>query len=372
MSVPASFRAAVLHEIGGPLKIETITTRPLKSEDVLVKVRASSLCHTDLEVIEGSLRFDLPVVPGHEVAGEVAAVGDAVSGLAEGDPVVLSWNPHCGHCYYCDHDTPILCESLATNQRTIRHFDGGHSLFLNGAPLGAMSYLGGFAEYVLATADSVVKVPADIPFDRACLIGCGVMTGVGGAINVADVAWGSVAMVIGCGAVGLSAIQGARMAGARTILAVDLDHKKLELARKLGATHLCHAGEDDPVAMVKGLTSGRGADYVFESAGAERAFQLSVEAARPGAEIVWLGKVDVETEVRFRWGTLMGERRMMRSSYGGARPHRDFPRLAQAYLDGRLKLDELITARISLDEINDGFDMLRRGDAIRTVITFDD
>ena len=175
-------------------------------------------------------------------------------------------------------------------------------------------------------------------------------------------------MVIGCGAIGLSALQAARLAGAEQIIAVDLNDQKLEIARALGATHVCNAGRDDATATVKAITAGRGADYVFECAGSKASFRASVEAVRPGGQVVWLGKVNVNEEVSFRWGTLMGERRIVRSSYGGARPQEDFPKLARAYLRGELKLDELITQRITLDEINDGFDALRRGEAIRTII----
>jgi S-(hydroxymethyl)glutathione dehydrogenase / alcohol dehydrogenase len=220
-------------------------------------------------------------------------------------------------------------------------------------------------------AQSAVVVPKEIPFDRACLIGCGVMTGVGGATRVARIPYGAVVMVIGCGAVGLSAVQGARLAGAGAIVAVDLDDKKLALARELGATDTVNAGHGDPVAAVKALTRGRGADCILEAAGDPRAFRLSAEAVRPGGQIVWLGKVNVDREVAFRWGSLMGEKRIVRSSYGGARPRRDFPMLARAYLSGDLKLDPLISRRIRLDEINEGFAALKRGEIVRAVVMFD-
>jgi S-(hydroxymethyl)glutathione dehydrogenase / alcohol dehydrogenase len=197
------------------------------------------------------------------------------------------------------------------------------------------------------------------------------MTGVGAALNIARIGPADSVMVIGCGAVGLAAVQGARLAGASKIIAVDLDDAKLALAQKMGATSGVNAKTEDVVAIAKRETSGRGADLVIESAGSGAAFRISAEAVRPGGEIIWLGKIDVAQDVAFRWGALMQEKRIRRSSYGGARPWRDFPMLAQAYLDGRLLLDELITQRITLSAINEGFTALRSGKAIRSVVVFD-
>lgn len=366
-----SFRAAVLREPKTPLRVETITTGALKPGDVLVRIKAAGLCHTDLEVIEGSLRYPMPIVLGHEAAGIVEDVGPQVKGVAVGDHVILSWNPHCGHCFYCDRDLPILCETYLAHGPQAVAFDGDSRVRLaGGGDLRQLMFLGAFAEYCIVTAEQAIVVPAELPFDRACLIGCGVMTGVGGALNIAAIAHGSVAMVIGCGAVGLSAVQGARLAGAGEIIAVDLDDAKLALAARLGATTLVNARREDAAAIAKAKTAGRGADTVLEAAGSPNAFGLSVEAVRPGGEVVWLGKTEVTTDVAFRWGALMGEKRIRRSSYGGTRPARDFPMLARAYLDGRLRLDELITRRIALDEINAGFAALKAGEAIRSVVMF--
>jgi len=364
------FRAAVLHRPRERLTIETVESVPLKPGDALVRIRATSLCHTDLEVIEGQLVAPMPIVLGHEAAGTIAEVGADVSGLAVGDPVVISWNPHCGHCFYCEQNQPILCETFIANGPKALQFDGEARLILDGRPLHNLMYIASFAEYCVVPAQSAVRVPAEIPFDRACLIGCGVMTGFGAATRIAKVAFGSSALVIGCGAVGLSAVQGARLAGAERVVAVDLDEQKLALARDLGATDTLNAGADDLLAAIRALTQGRGADYVFEAAGNERAFRLSAETVRPGGQIVWLGKVNVNQDVAFRWGALMGEKRIVRSSYGGARPQRDFALLARAYLDGALKLDELISRRIALDDINEGFAALKAGKVVRAVVTF--
>jgi S-(hydroxymethyl)glutathione dehydrogenase/alcohol dehydrogenase len=338
---------------------------------VLVKVAAASLCHTDLEVIDGQLGLPLPAVLGHEVAGHVAALGPGVAGLALGDLVVLSWNPHCGQCFHCARGQPILCEPYLAQGPKAVHFDGRPRLACDdGAPLHQLMYLGGFAEYLVVPAQQAVKVPSAMPADRACLLGCAVMTGFGAATRVADIAWGATVLVIGAGAVGLAAIQGARLAGAGRVIASDPNPARRAMAGRAGAAVLCDPAAEDPATVAKALTAGRGADVVIEAAGARAGFRASVEAVRPGGQVVWLGKLGVGDEVSFRWGALMQEKRITRSSYGGARPAEDFPMLANAYLDGRLDLDSLITARIPLGAINAGFDALRRGEVIRSVVEF--
>jgi S-(hydroxymethyl)glutathione dehydrogenase / alcohol dehydrogenase len=370
--MPLRYRAAVLHQACSPLTIEPVEAAPLAPSDVLVRIRAAGLCHTDLEVIDGALRYPMPIVLGHEAAGIIEDVGSAVAPARQGEHVVLSWNPHCGHCFYCDRNLPILCEDYLAQGPKAVQFDGASKARLKGGTeLKHLMFLGTFGEYCIVQDQQAVAVPKDLPFDRACLIGCGVMTGVGAALNVARIGRADTVMVVGCGAVGLSAVQGARLAGAPKIIAVDLDDAKLALARKMGATSTINAGKDDVVAMAKKETSGRGVDCVIEAAGSAAAFRLTTESVRPGGEVVWLGKIDVEKDVAFRWGSLMQEKRIRRSSYGDTRPARDFPLLARAYLEGRLMLDELITQRIKLDAINDGFAALRDGKAIRSVITFD-
>lgn len=366
-----SYQAAVLHEAGSPLRIETVTAPDLRPKEVLVQVRAAGLCHTDLEVIQGQLRYPMPIILGHEAAGEVVAMGSEAQEVQVGDHVVLSWNPHCNSCFYCNRDLPILCEPYLQGGAKALHFDGtSKARQADGTELHHLMFLGTFAEYCIVPDQQAVPVPKAIPFDAACLIGCGVMTGAGAALNIAEIAPGDSVMVVGCGAVGLAAVQGARMAKAGTIIAVDLNDQKLDLATRLGATHGVNASKTDVAAQVRALTQGRGADVVLESAGSPAAFRTTVEAVRPGGQVIWLGKTDVQADISFRWGALMQEKRIRRSSYGGARPSRDFPMLAQAYIDGTLKLDELITQRIGLDRINDGFAALARGEAIRSVVMF--
>src|SRR6266478_6208062 len=366
------YRAAVLHAAQTPMSIETITAAALRPTDVLVRIRAAGLCHTDLEVIEGSLRYPLPIVLGHEAAGVVEQVGPAARGVKTGDHVVLSWNPHCGHCFYCERDLPILCETYLAHGPQGLAFDGtSRTTLRDGREVKQLMFLGAFAEYAIVADHQAIVVPKELPFDRACLIGCGVMTGVGAALNIATIGYGDTVMVIGCGAVGLAAVQGARLAGAGAIVAVDIDPAKLVLAARMGATHGVDASKEDAIAAAKRETGGRGADVVIEAAGSASAFRVTTEAVRPGGQIVWLGKIDVSKDVAFRWGSLMQEKRIRRVSYGNARPRRDFPLLARAYLDGSLMLDELISRRITLSEINEGFAALKRGEAIRSVISFD-
>ncbi len=365
------FQAAVLNAVEQPLTIETLQLAPLSPTDVLVRVRASGLCHTDLEVIQGSLAYPLPIVLGHEGAGIVEAVGTEVTQVKPGDHVICSWNPHCGHCFYCERDLPIQCEPFSRNQPRGFLLDGRSRMSRDGQTVYHYSVTSTHAQYTVLPESGAIAIPKEIPFDRACIIGCGVMTGVGAAVRKAKIAAGSNVVVFGCGAVGLNVLQGAKLIDAGQIIAVDVGAAKLERARAFGATHTIDASQGDVVDQIKSLTAGRGADYVFEAAGRAQTFRLAVEAARPGGDVVWLGKINVDQEVSFRWGSLMGERRIVRSSYGDARPRRDFPWIVQEYLHGRLKLDELITGRIKLAQINEGFAALARGEGIRTVIEFD-
>ncbi len=369
------FRAAVLERTGGPLVVGEVTAAPLAPTDVLVRMRASGLCHTDLEVIEGALAYPLPIVLGHEGAGIVEAVGAAVTQVRPGDHVVCSWNPHCGHCFYCERDLPVLCEPFKRHEprgelldgrsRLSRARDGGEER------VNHFSVVSSHAEVAIVPESGAIVVPRELPFDRACLIGCGVMTGVGAAVRLARVEPGASVLVIGCGAVGLNALQGARLAGAERIIAADVRPLGRERARRFGATDVVDASAPDALEQVRALTSGRGADHVLEAAGHEQAFRLAVEAARPGGQVVFLGKVNVDRQVAFRWGSLMGEKRIVRSSYGGARPRRDFPWIARQYLEGRINLDDLVTRRLPLARINDGFDAIRAGETIREVLVFD-
>src|ERR1700720_3669886 len=301
------YRAAVLHAAQTPLTVETVITDGLKRGDVLVRIKAAGLCHTDLEVITGSLRYPTPIVLGHEAAGVVEEIGPDVHGVSVGDHVVLSWNPHCGHCFYCDRDLPILCETYLAHGPKAAAFDGdSRARLADGRDLKQLMFIGCFGEYAVVADHQAITVPKELPFDRACLLGCGVMTGVGAALNVARIAYGDTVMVIGCSAVGLSAVQGARLAGAGQIIAVDLDDQKLALAERVGATLPVNARNEDPIAIAKAKTGGRGVAVVLETAGSGARFlPRGSGRGRRGGKIIWLAKVDVEDEVAFRWGSLL-------------------------------------------------------------------
>ena len=362
------FRAAVLDRVNTPLSIDTLEMAPLQPGDVLVRLHATGLCHTDLEVIQGSLAYPLPIVLGHEGAGVVEAVGSAVSTVKVGDHVICSWNPHCGHCFYCDRSMPILCEPFTRNQPRGLLLDGTTRMTRGGERVHHYSVTSTHAEYTVVPQSGAIPVPSELPFDRACIIGCGVMTGIGAVVRKAKVEAGASVAVIGCGAVGLNCLQGARLADAGRVIALDVSAERRERALRFGASDAIDASSPDAADEVRALTDGRGADYVFEAAGHKAAFRLSVEIVRPAGQVVWLGKINVNEDVAFRWGALMGEKRIVRSSYGDATPSRDFPWIAAEYLAGRVKLDELITRRIRLEDINAGFDDLAKGHGIRTVV----
>ena len=356
------FQAVVMHKVGAPPAIETVEATPLRPTDVLVRNAASGLCHTDLEILQGAQRFPLPTVLGHEGAGIVEAVGAAVTQVRVGDHVICAHNTNCGHCFYCDNGHLLLCETFLRQVPKGFLLDGESRLRQDGRVVYHSTMASSHAEYSVVPESLAVPVSKNIPLDRACLIACGVMSGVGAVMREARVRPGASVLVVGAGAVGLNVLQAARWVQANPIIAVDLSASKLALAERFGATHVVNAGKEDALGRVRALTGGRGADNVFEAAGTESGMQLSVEAARPGANVVLLGKVDPDHHVSFRWGSLMGEKRIVRSSYGGARPRQDFPWLAQMYLDGKLILDELINRRIGFADVVPAFAEMARGD----------
>jgi len=366
-----AFRAAVLAAPHEKLTIESVEIEEVPPGSVLVRMGAAAICHTDLEVINGQLRYPMPITLGHEAAGTIAEVGTGVDPSRVGEKVVLSWNPHCGTCPACERGEAILCDRYLELGPKAVDFTGHTRLRSASGDIHSMFFTAAFAEYAVVTAGCAVTVPAEMPLDRACLLGCGVVTGHGAVTNVSTIRPGDSALVLGCGAVGLAAVQAARLAGATTVIAVDRDAPRLQLATGFGATHTVDARRDDELAATREITGGRGVDCVIEAAGSESAFRLSVEVCRAGGEVIWLGKLGVDDAVTFRWGALMQEKRIRRNSYGNARPSRDFPDLCRQYLDGRLLLDPLITARIPLERINEGVDALREKRAIRTVVVFD-
>lgn len=364
------FRAAIHVATGQPLVVDEVSLDYLGPRDVLVQVQAAGLCHTDWEAWRGSFAAAKPVILGHECAGVVAEVGSDVTAVQPGQKVVCTIYPSCGHCYYCRRGQTVLCEPVAASHRSGRLLDGLPRLGWRGAPVQQFLDVAAFAEYVVVPEDGAVPVPEAMPADRACILACAVITGVGAVTRVAKVAYGASVVALGCGPVGLNVVQAACRVGAGLICAVDTSDERLALAESMGATHCINAGEGDVRARLEALTQGRCADYVFEAAGSESAFQTALDLTRPGGTLVILGKVDPGQAISLRFGSLMGEKRIIRSSLGGGCAHDDFPRYAEDYLAGDLELDCLITETMPLEEINAGFEKLANGALIRGILSF--
>jgi S-(hydroxymethyl)glutathione dehydrogenase/alcohol dehydrogenase len=350
-----------------PLEIEEIQIDKPRADEVLLRTAASGICHSDLHVIEGGLPMPPPCILGHEPAGVVEAVGEDVTEFAVGDHVIGCLSAWCGVCEMCLRGKPYLCGAGVPN----RPGDAPPRLTKDGAPLLQFAGLSSFAEYMLCNARSLVKIRDDMPLDRAALIGCGVTTGLGAALNTAHIEAGSTCAVIGCGGVGLSALQGCRIGGAGRIIAIDNQPWKLDLAQKLGATDVVDASQGDPVAQVKEI-SGGGVDYAFECIGLAPTVQQAVGMVQRGGTALLVGVVPLGKMVELHIAEItLQEKRVVGSMMGSNRFRLDMPRYVDFYLDGRLKLDEMISGRIPLEEVNDAFDGMRKGEIARQVITFD-
>lgn len=371
-------QAAVLREANAPrpyretkpMHIETIWVHPPGRGEVLVRVKAAGLCHSDLSVINGDRPRPLPMVLGHEAAGEVVALGDGVEDLAEGDHVVMVFVPSCGGCICCAEGRPNICApALAANGAGTLH--GGH-LRLADADGPVYHHLGvsAFAEYAVVSRKSLVRIDQDLPFVTAALFGCAVLTGVGAVVNNARLSAGQSAVVVGLGGIGLAAVMGAAAAGAATIVAVDFAPDKLALARHLGATEVISAAEPDAVESVRALTGG-GADFAFDMAGRIPALQSAIAMTRRGGTTVSAGLPPAGQTLPLDASQLVAEERILKGSYvGSCVPSRDIPRFIDLFRRGRLPVDRLLTTTLRLDEINGGFDRMEDGEAIRQVVIF--
>jgi NDMA-dependent alcohol dehydrogenase len=364
-------KAVVCREIGKPVVVEEIEVEAPRQGEVMIKLAACGVCHSDLSATNGTIRFPPPVVLGHEGAGVVVAVGQGVTEYAVGDHVLSSFVSMCGKCRYCQTGRPQLCDqagkaAISLPDGTVRTRD------LSGHPLNIFSGCGVMAEYATLHTDNVVKIAKDVPLDRAALIGCGVMTGVGAAVNTAKVDAGSITVVFGCGGVGLNAIQGCAIAGASMIVAVDTSDAKLEMAREFGATHTVNAaGEQDLVKSIRKLTGG--ADYAFECVGLGEIAAQAYGVLRKGGKAVVVGVANAKDMTSVRTASLTFEEKTITGSYfGSARPREDFPRLIGLYRAKRLKLDELITRTYTIDEAPQAFADLAEGRNARGVIVFGD
>jgi Zn-dependent alcohol dehydrogenase len=367
-------RAAVCTEIGQPLEVMDLRLDPPRAGEVAVRIAAAGVCASDVSVLNGDLPGPRPIVLGHEAAGVVTDVGDSVTSVAMGDHVVVTAMPQCGACYRCRRGQPSLCEvadgvlfSGALRDGTSRFTTG------DGAPVAQMVAAGTFAEAVVVSEISVVRIPGDVPFAAASLLGCGVLTGFGAAVNAATIGPGRTVAVIGCGTVGLAAVQGARLAGAEMIFAVDLVPAKLDLAVAVGATTAVLAdGADDVVELVRKETGGRGVDVTLECAGVQATVNQAIAMTGKGGEVVFVGAGDAGTRVdvpHFRG--LVGCAKTFRGVlFGAADIQRDVTRIVDAYGSGSFELDRLVTRTFPLDGINDALASLRAGDVVAAVVEF--
>jgi S-(hydroxymethyl)glutathione dehydrogenase/alcohol dehydrogenase len=363
--------AAVLWQPGEPVEILEVDLAPPREGEVLVKIAACGVCASDLHVVDGGLPEPLPLVLGHEASGAVAEVGPGVKSLTPGDHVVLALVPSCGECAECRRGLPNFCEVGSRMAASGTLADGTSRLSLNGTMLHHFNSVSSFAAHAVVPESVAVKIRPDVPLQGAALIGCSVLTGCGAVMNTAQVEDGATVAVWGCGGVGSNVVQGARLAGAAQIIAVDVRPEKLELARALGATDVVLAGPGaDVVAAVKDLTGG-GPDYAFEAIGTEATIQQAWEAAGPRGTVVVVGIMPKGSTLTIDPWQFFSEKTLKGSFLGSASVHTDVPRLVGLYADGELQLDSLVGRRIALAELPDAFERLRTGDGLRQLVVFD-
>ena len=354
-------RGVIARAKGEPVEVTTIVVPDPGPGEALVTVQACGVCHTDLHYREGGIGGDFPYLLGHEAAGVVEAVGDDVTGVAPGDFVILNWRAVCGQCRACKRGRPWYCFAThnATQKMTLE----------DGTDLSPALGIGAFVEKTLVAAGQCTKVDPAVPAEVAGLLGCGVMAGIGAAINTGGVTRGDSVAVIGCGGVGDAAIAGARLAGAHTIIAIDVDPRKLEWARQFGATHVINSREADPVAEVKALTGGNGADVVIEAVGRPETYRQAFEARDLAGTLVQVGVPTPDMKIELPMIELFGRGGALKSSwYGDCLPERDFPMLTGLYLQGRLPLERFVSETIELDGVEESFGKMQRGEVLRSVV----
>ena len=360
-------RAAVVAERGGTIRVEEVELEDPQAGEVRVKLVASGVCHSCLHAADGSwTQLPMPLVLGDEGSGIVEATGAGVRGVREGDHVILSWSSTCGLCHYCVTGRPVLCERRATRPGTLP--DGGTRLRWRDAPLFRFGTVASHSDYTTVPESCAIPIRDDMPLETAALIGCSVMTGVGAVLNTAQVPAGASMAVFGTGGIGLNSIQGGALAGAQPIIAVDVLPQKLEYARRFGATHAVDASKVDPVEAIKEITR-RGADFTFVAVGNTRVINQAWEALAPGGTCVLIGMPGTAETVTFNAMSLQANEKVLRGSrYGSARMRDDFPRMAELYRSGKLKIDELINRRFTLDETDDAYKALAAGELARGLI----
>ncbi len=358
-------KAAVLQEYRKPLVIQDLEVDEPGPREVLVRTRAAGVCHSDLHIADGDAPWPVPVVLGHEAAGVVEKVGSQVTRVKPGDPVVVCVTPFCGQCEKCLTGHLNLCQSPLTR----RGPQDPPRLRRDGQPVGQFASIGAFAEQMLVHENAVVRIPEDVPFEAAALLSCGVLTGVGAVFNTAQVRPGSTVAVFGLGGVGISVVQGAFIAGARRIIAVDILPQKLEIAKRFGATDVVNASEVDPVEAILKLT-GEGVDYSFAVVGSAKVYRQCVDCLAPLGTATVIGVPSMTETLELEPRQILRERRLQGSVMGSNRFPVDIPRYLELYRQGRLKLDEMVSRRAGLEHVNESFEWMRKGEVIRTVLTF--
>ena len=366
-------RAAILTGVNQPLVIrDDVEVESPRAGEIRIRVAACGVCRSDLSMQDGTTPVPMPVVLGHEASAVVLEAGDGVTNLSPGDHVVVSWVPQCGSCFFCRRGQPHLCQAADAVLLAGGLLDGSPRLRLDGAPLFQMCGTGTFSEETVIPTCAAVKVPTDLPLDVAALLGCSVLTGVGAALNTATIRPGDAVAVVGCGGVGLNIIQGARIAGAETIVAIDVHPAKLATAEGFGATATVDASAVDAANAVRDLTGQRGADVAFEVLGDARTIAQTVEMTRRGGQAVLVGipRLDVVLTLPVMLGIVLQERTIKGCWYGSSDIRRDIPRLIEHYRDGRLLLDELVSNRIELSEVNEALAAMETGERARSVIVY--
>jgi len=362
-------KAAVFRKVHEPLTIEGVEIDKPWGREVLVRTVATGVCHSDLHVVDGLGRFplDRPFVLGHEGAGIVEAVGEDVTSLRVGDHVVACLSGFCGNCAQCLSGHPNLC----TGGIVTRPDSGKPRLSQGGKPFRQFLGISSYGERMLLHENSVVRIDPELPLDRAALVGCGVLTGVGAALRSAGLEPGQNVAVFGCGGVGLSIIQGARIGGARQIIAVDVFPAKLDMAKRVGATHTVDASQDDPVKAVRALTGGAGVDHAFEAVGIAKLVRQAIESLAIRGTATIVGVLPPEATIEFPWMAIRPECKVQTSRMGSNRFRTDIPLYLDFYRQGRLMLDEMVTKRGPIEDINEAFRAMKAGEVARTVLTFD-
>ena len=364
-------KAAVLREFNTPLVVQEVELQAPKANEVSVKMVSSGVCHSDLHIVQGHIPVNLPIICGHEGAGIVTGVGPGPSTVQVGDRVVLSWVSPCGNCNYCATGDPALCLT-AIGPSYAGQLHDGTSRFTapDGTTISHHLMLSTFSREATVPASAAIRVPDDVPLEPLAVIGCAVSTGVGAVVNTGNVQLGDSVAVIGCGGVGLNAIQGARLRGAGKIIGVDIAEHKLDAARRFGATHTVNASEVETAETLIAMTGGLGVDLAVEAIGHPETVATAIRSLRRGGTAVQVGIAPYGTEVSVDMGLLLDERKLLGCYYGSLRPAFDIPRYVELYKAGKLLVDELITAEIDQDGINDALDQFVRGAGIRSLVRY--